>query len=76
VQELGVIEDKPVYKQVPAHNLAKLAAYGTGALFAAWDLDEFLVLPGGQSRLQQLLAPGGCLSTATSKAQALIRSKV
>lgn len=55
--------------------LMRTAAYGTPALLDFRDFDEFLVIPSGQT-VQQLLAPGGCLSNIRQRSQALIASKV
>jgi hypothetical protein len=75
VQEPGDKYDKPYTKQAQAMNLIRTAAYGTAAVLAFQDLDEFTVLPSGKP-IQQLLAPGGCLDGIWRYSQAAIRAKV
>jgi hypothetical protein len=75
MQDHGDEADKPAAKQKVAMVLMRTAAYGTPALLDFRDFDEFLVIPSRQS-IQQLLAPGGCLSSIRQMSQALITSKV
>lgn len=58
-QDIGLEPRATHFMQVPANNVLRLAAWGSAATLALWDLDEFLVLPNHRPIQQEMSA--GCL---------------